>query len=318
MAKIVLGLGTPHSPQLNIPASRWSLLVEKDQKDTRIDYESLVRQAKPGMEKELSEQKMQERHEAMQKALETLRQTLQQASPDVMIALGDDQHEQFLDDNMPMFCVYRGSSLTVVKRQVPSGRAWRQAEEEWISDAPMRFDAHTELADHLIACFVEQGFDVACSNRLREEVGLGHAFSFVYRKLLPAGNIPMVPVMLNTFYPPNQPSPRRCYAFGQALRAAVEAWDSNKKVAVITSGGLSHVVIDEALDRTLLDALQRKDREKLGLLPVEKLRLGTSEIRNWIATAGALEHLRMELIDYIPAYRSPAGTGCGMAFVEWR
>ena len=318
MAKIVLGLGTPHSPQLNIPASRWSLLVEKDQKDTRIDYAGLVRQAKPGIEKELSEQIMQQRYDAMQKGLHALSKTLRQVSPDVMVALGDDQHEQFLDDNMPMFCVYRGSSLTVVKRQVPSDRAWRRAEEEEMSDAPMRFDACPELADHLISNFAEQGFDVACSNQLRAEVGLGHAFSFVYRKLLPTGNIPMVPIMLNTLYPPNQPTPRRCYAFGQALRAAIEAWDSDKKVAVITSGGLSHVVIDEELDRMTLDALERKDREKLCSLPVEKLRRGTSEIRNWIATAGALEHLQMELIDYIPAYRSPAGTGCGMAFVEWR
>jgi hypothetical protein len=25
----------------------------------------------------------------------------------------------------------------------------------------------------------------------------------------------------------------------------------------------------------------------------------------------------MRLIDYIPCYRSPAGTGCGMAFATW-
>ena len=318
MAKIVLGLGTPHSPQLNIPADRWSLLREKDEKDTRMDYEDLVRRAKPGIEKELSEQKMQERYEAMQTALSALSQTLRQASPDVMVAVGDDQHEQFLDDNMPMFCVYRGSSLTMVKRKVPADWAWRRAEEEGMPEEPVRYDAHPEMADHLISSLVEQGFDVACSNQLRAEVGLGHAFSFIYRKLLPAGNIPMVPITLNTLYPPNQPPPPRCYAFGQALRAAIEAWDSNKRVAVITSGGLSHVVIDEELDRTTLVAIESKDRERLCSLPVEKLRLGTSEIRNWIATAGALEHLRMALVDYIPAYRSPAGTGCGMAFVEWR
>jgi hypothetical protein len=34
--------------------------------------------------------------------------------------------------------------------------------------------------------------------------------------------------------------------------------------------------------------------------------------------AGALEHLRMELIDYVPAYRSPAGTGVGMTFSRWQ
>jgi hypothetical protein len=27
--------------------------------------------------------------------------------------------------------------------------------------------------------------------------------------------------------------------------------------------------------------------------------------------------MKMNLIDYIPCYRSPAGTGCGMAFATW-
>ena len=36
--------------------------------------------------------------------------------------------------------------------------------------------------------------------------------------------------------------------------------------------------------------------------------------RNWIAAAGAMEHLDMEVLDYVPCYRSEAGTGVGMAF----
>ena len=111
MAKIVLGLGTLHSPQLSIPANRWSLLAEKDQKDSRIDYEALLGQAKPGIADELTEEKMEARYQAMQKALDALSKTLTQVAPDVMVVIGDDQHEQFLDDMMPMFCIYRGSSL---------------------------------------------------------------------------------------------------------------------------------------------------------------------------------------------------------------
>ena len=48
-----------------------------------------------------------------------------------------------------------------------------------------------------------------------------------------------------------------------------------------------------------------------------QLRSGTSEILNWITAAGALEGLAARVIDYIPGYRSPAGTGAGMAFVLW-
>jgi len=315
MAEIVLGLGTAHSPQLTIPAEQWALLVEKDQKDPRIDYAKLLQQAKHGIEQELSEEKKHARFAAAQTALQVLRQTLAQVAPDVLVAIGDDQHEQFLDNNMPMFCLFRGDSLKMAKRTFQ--QAWRRAEEEEGSQLPDEFPAHPQLAEHLIANFVEQGFDVACSNQLREDVGLGHAFTFVYRRLLRDGPIPMVPVMLNTFYPPNRPTPARCYAFGQALRAGIESWNSAARVAVIASGGLSHVVIDEELDGRTLDGLLRKDRARLCSLPAEKLQLGTSEIRNWITLGGAVEHLPMKLIAYIPAYRSPAGTGCGMAFAQW-
>ena len=68
------------------------------------------------------------------------------------------------------------------------------------------------------------------------KIGVGHAFSFLYRRLVPGSKIPMVPVMVNTYYPPNQPTPKRCYAFGQAVRKAVESWDSGKRVAIMASG----------------------------------------------------------------------------------
>ena len=39
--------------------------------------------------------------------------------------------------------------------------------------------------------------------------------------------------------------------------------------------------------------------------------------RNWIIAAGAVEHLDLDYMTYIPCYRSEAGTGCAMAFAEW-
>ena len=36
-----------------------------------------------------------------------------------------------------------------------------------------------------------------------------------------------------------------------------------------------------------------------------------------MSLAGAAEHLDMDLFDYVPCYRSPAGTGCAMAFAQW-
>jgi hypothetical protein len=129
--------------------------------------------------------------------------------------------------------------------------------------------------------------------------------------------LPIVPVLLNTYYPPNQPTAARCYAFGRALRQAIESWHGAKKVAVVASGGLSHFVVDENLDRTVLEAMGQRDEQTLGRLGQELLQSGSSEIKNWIVAAGALETLNMNLIGYFPAYRSEAGTGCGLAFAEW-
>jgi hypothetical protein len=66
-----------------------------------------------------------------------------------------------------------------------------------------------------------------------------------------------------------------------------------------------------------LKAIEARDLEAIARLPREQLNSGNSEIRNWIVTAGAVEHLRMELVDYIAGYRSEAGSGVGLAFATW-
>jgi aromatic ring-opening dioxygenase LigB subunit len=125
-------------------------------------------------------------------------------------------------------------------------------------------------------------------------------------------------VALNAYYPPNVPSPRRCYQFGRALRRAIESYPEDLSVAIVASGGLSHFVVDEELDGRVIEGLRTKDVETLTTIPRRFMRSGTSETLNWIAAGGALEHLGMELVDYVAAYRSPAGTGVGMAFAVWR
>jgi 3-O-methylgallate 3,4-dioxygenase len=129
--------------------------------------------------------------------------------------------------------------------------------------------------------------------------------------------VPVVPVFLNTYYPPNQPRPGRCYQLGQGLRKAVEAFPGNERVGIMASGGLSHFYVDEEFDRAILKALSNKDAEFLKNLPRNKLNSGSSEILNWVGIAGALEHLDLNWFEYVPGYRTPAGTGTGMSFATW-
>lgn len=315
MAEIVLGVGTSHGPQLEIPGDKWFALLEKDKNDKRMNYEALLARAPAGIEKEITEEKFVARWDACQRDLDRLSEVIREAQPDVLVVFGDDQHEQFDDANQPIFCVFHGEQMPVVPRHRSTG--WNQFREA--SAAPeTAYVGQADLGTYLVETLCQEGFDVARSNKLREGVGLGHAFTVPYNRLLPGASIPMVPVMINTFFPPNQPTPKRCYALGQAVREAIEAWDSDKRVAVIGSGGLSHVIIDEDIDHATLDALQEKDADALYALPTEKLVLGTSEIRNWIALAGAVEPMDMTLVDYVPCYRSPAGTGCAMGFAYWK
>ena len=43
-------------------------------------------------------------------------------------------------------------------------------------------------------------------------------------------------------------------------------------------------------------------------------------MKNWVPVAGAMAELgfAMTLVDYVPCYRSLAGTGNAMCFAHWR
>jgi 3-O-methylgallate 3,4-dioxygenase len=66
-----------------------------------------------------------------------------------------------------------------------------------------------------------------------------------------------------------------------------------------------------------LSSCREGNAAALAAIPSAKLNSGSSEIRNWIVTAGAAEGLATAWQEYEPLYRTPAGTGCGMAFACW-
>lgn len=324
MAKMVLGFGSSHAPQLRISHEHWPEMLQKDTADPRFDYNEVLRRAKPNMEAELTPEVMKLRDESNHRALRVLRDKLTEVRPDAIVIIGDDQHEQYHDNNLPMFSVYHGDALPIrERRRQPDARlakAWTNT--TWNSTAEQAPEADhpaaPALAGHIIRELVDSGFDIAVSNELREEIGVGHAFSFLYQYIMPELEIPVVPVTLNAFYPPNQPSNRRAFQLGEALRNAIDCWDSKKRVAVMASGGLSHFIIDEDLDHMALDAFARRDEAAIADLPRDRMmRLGTTETLNWVAVAGAMAKEKMTLVDYVPCYRTLAGTGCAMAFAYW-
>jgi hypothetical protein len=160
------------------------------------------------------------------------------------------------------------------------------------------------------------GHTVEVIDRLPENQQMPHSFGNVYADLMLTPR-PIVPIMVNIHYPINQTTPLESYRLGQTIRTALESWPGQERIGVAGNGGLSAGVLREDLDRRLLDALQRRDVEALAQLPFKWIQGPSGEIYNWIGAAGALEALTIRVVDYIPAYRSPAGTGCGMAFAIW-
>lgn len=324
MAEIVIGLGTSHSPQLSTPADQWHLRGEL--LDTRnstlysipegrhVTYDELMAEASPEIKKELSPEIYERRHAANQAGLKRVGEALDAANPDILVIVGDDQKELFQDDNMPQLCVFWGESIPWIPR-TPRDEASKAAMDGHPREATS-FAVASDLALHMIGSLCDQKIDVAHSKYLRDGQSVGGAFSFIYGRITDK-KYPMVPVMQNTYFPPNQPRPLRSWEFGVAIREAIQSFPGNQRVALIASGGLSHFVIDEEIDRAAIKAMEANDVEAMGALPTERLQSGTSEIRNWLTIAGAMGDRPLKLYDYVPCYRSPAGTGCAMAFGEW-
>lgn len=131
--------------------------------------------------------------------------------------------------------------------------------------------------------------------------------------------VPTLPIITNTFFPPNQPRPWRCYQLGELVYEVLRDWDKDLRIAVVGSGGMSHFVINEDFDHGLLDAIEGRDAGYLKAIDPNLMQDGTSELLNWISAAGCLfqTSLKGDVIDYVPCYRTEAGSGTAQGFITW-
>lgn len=325
MAEIVLGIATSHSPQLSTPLEEWKAHALRDKNNKRLqyrgqiyDYDTLLQIRKDeNLAAEATADKWGYKYEQCENWLKTIQDKLIDAAPDVLVVVGDDQNEMFKQDGMPAFSVFWGEEIQIIPQEglPPSLEPARWAN---FGEREETFKAHPELGKHIVEQLVEFGFDVTQLTEHPPGRGIGHSFIFTKKRLMAEKlDVPMVPITINTYIPPNQPRTKRCYEFGLALRKAIASWPSNQRVAVVASGGLSHFVVDEELDRKTLEALKNNDISSLIDIPESYLTSGNSEIKNWVAVSAVCRDMKMEVLGYTPTYRTPAGTGCGMAFAWW-
>ena len=340
MATLAAAFASSHSLMLASDLDDWLTRFRQsdlrmpyyDDAGEKITYADVLARAPADAGRHITAETITAGFAEVQAAMARMKSEIASAGLDALIIVGDDQHELFLDDHMPSIAIFHGATIRNARRQEAPPQDWfrnrqmRRLEPEGDVDYP----CHPPLARHLIEGLVEAEFDVSAIGGLGAEQYEGHAYSFIHRwylngggPLAPAGttyqptSLPVVPIFLNTYNPPNQPTPRRCVKLGYALRDLIASFSGALRIGVLASGGLSHFIVDEKMDRAIIEALRSKDMAYLARLDARRLKAGSSEIRNWIVVAAAARDLDLTWVSYTPAYRSAALTGTGLGFARW-
>lgn len=175
------------------------------------------------------------------------------------------------------------------------------------------------LARHIHDGVAASGFDLAYSSDLL----LDHGTNVPLQMMGLPTSIAIVPIVINSLFKP-MPSLERCWQFGAALRAAIESFALERNVAVLATGGISHVVgavgVDEndpEFDRLFLDACLQGDRGRIGAITESEIDAagnGTHEVRNWVALTAAMAPRRPRVLTSLPFV---SGWNAGVHHLIW-
>ncbi|SRR5579875_63193 len=212
-----------------------------------------------------------------------VRAWLDHVQPDAVVLLYNDHGLNFFLDKMPTFAV-------------GAAPEYRNADEGWGLPTIAPFPGAPQLSWHLIESLVEDEFDLTTC----QEMLVDHAVAVPMQLLWPAAPpwpVSIVPVCINTVQHP-LPSAHRCYSLGRAIGRAIEAYESDLRIVVMGTGGLSHQLdgeragfINKAFDEYCLEKLVHEPEALLRYSNAQLVELAGSqgvEILMWIAARAAL------------------------------
>lgn len=212
-----------------------------------------------------------------------LRDWLGKVKPDVAVVISNDHGLNFFLDKMPTFAI-------------GAAPEYRNADEGWGIPVMPLFQGEQDLSWHLIESVVGEDFDVTTC----QEMMVDHGFTLPMALLWPGSQtwpVQVVPVIINTVQSP-LPSAARCWKFGEAIGRAIRSWESDKRVLVIGTGGLSHQLdgeragfINKDFDLKFMDSMV-KDPTWVTKYSIDDLveLTGTQgvELLMWLTARGAL------------------------------
>ncbi|HTV36426.1 MAG TPA: extradiol ring-cleavage dioxygenase [Xanthobacteraceae bacterium] len=231
------------------------------------------------------------------------------AAPDVVIIFTDDHFNTFFLDNFPTFAVGIAETTSGPNDQTPM--------PHYNVAVPGALAAH--IRDGAIA----RGFDIA----LVQDFEVDHAVMVPLHFLTPGMKIPVLPIFINCLAPP-LPTAQRCFALGEAVRAAITEWPQPLRVAAIGSGSFSleiggpKIPVGDRAACTPDPQWSQHVQDLLGAMRIGELvaeattarmlRAGNigGELLNWIALLGLIGAHKP--VNILPQ------DDHGQAFVAWR
>ena len=228
-------------------------------------------------------------------AFARVKRRLEALRADAIAIVAGDHVEAFFLDSVPALAVYVGAECAGT-----------------FGHYRYRFPIHEPLARAIVEQGVERGFDLCYT----QSAPLDYAFYVPLHFTMPAPALPIVPLHVNVYLPP-QPTPRRCFAWGAALGAILRA--RSERVVLMCSGGMSHFPGTDRYaspefeyDRRLLDTLREGRGRELAAVTGEELdKMGNIELRTWAVVLGAVGDAKADVYCYEPSWHH------GNAVVEW-
>ncbi|HEX5685669.1 MAG TPA: class III extradiol dioxygenase subunit beta [Ideonella sp.] len=220
---------------------------------------------------------------------------------------GYDYSKQWLKDEKPdvIFLVYNDHASAFSLELIPTfaigcAAEFRPADEGWGPRPVPTVIGHPELAAHIAQSVIQDDFDLTIANKMDVDHGLTVPLSLMCGPQDPvhgAWPCPVIPFAVNVVQYP-VPSGRRCFMLGQAIRRAIETFDTDLKVQIWGTGGMSHQLqgaraglINRDWDNAFLDRLI-EDPEGLSRVPhIDYVREAGSEgieLVMWLIARGAM------------------------------
>jgi protocatechuate 4,5-dioxygenase beta chain len=233
-----------------------------------------------------------------------VRAWLAEQRPDVAVIFYNDHGLNFFLDKMPTFAI-------------GAAQAYEHADEGWGIPVSKPFAGVPELSWAIIEEMVASDFDPTTCQSMFVDHALAVPMALCWPDVA-AWPVKIVPIATNTVQFP-LPSPKRCFALGRAVGRALRGWDSDARIVVMGTGGLSHQLdgaragfINKDYDQFCLYNLGPQPYALLAHSTLDIVELAGSqgvEILNWIAARGTLDAVVERTRNYhIPISNTAAAT----------